>query len=80
MTTQAEFDRLRQTCSNALAQFIAAAHETERRMQQLRLPVGVAADERFLSQRGAEFDACYVYLVAARQLADFLARQLQSVN
>ena len=80
MTNQPEFDRLRQACSSALAQFITEAHETERRMRRLRLPVGVDADVRFLSQRGAEFDACHVYLVATRQLAVFLERQLPSIQ
>jgi len=38
MTTEQEFDLLRQTCSTALQQFIAEARKTELAMQQLTVP------------------------------------------
>lgn len=72
MTDQAEFDRLRATCSTRLKQFIAQARKTERRMQQLRLPVGVEEDLQFLFQRGAEVQACENYLLASLRFRDFL--------
>jgi hypothetical protein len=76
MTSQPEFDCLRQACSSALAEFFAFAHETESRMRHLHLPVGVEEDVEFLCQRGVEFDAFHVYLVASRQLADFVQRHM----
>ena len=55
MTHQQEFDRLRQDCSTTLAQFISAAHETERQMQNLQLIIGADENLEFLSLRRAEF-------------------------
>ena len=65
MTHQQEFDSLRQDCSTTLAQFISAAHETERQMQNLQLIIGADENLEFLSLRRAEFDACYAYVVAS---------------
>jgi uroporphyrinogen-III synthase len=80
MISQREFDRLRRTCSAQLAQFISEARRTERHVQRLRLPVGVETDLQFLSQRGVEFDACYEYLIACRQLTESLRQQAQSIQ
>ena len=80
MTNQPQFDRLRRTCSATLTEFITAAHETERQMQTLELPVHVAEDLQFLSQRRAEFDACHAYIMASHQLTDFVRQQLEFIQ
>ena len=80
MASQREFDRLRRTCSAQLAQFIKEARQTERHVRRLRLPVGAEAALQCISQRGVEFDACYEYLIASRQLAEFLRQQAQSIQ
>jgi hypothetical protein len=80
MTNRRQFDRLRQTCSATLAEFITAAHETERQMQHLRLPVGVDQDRKILSQRRAEFDACHAYVVASHELAEFVHQHLELIQ
>ena len=81
MTSQhREIDRLRRTCSAQLAQFIKEASQTERDVRRLRLPVGAEAALQLSSQRGVEFDACYEYLIASRQLAEFLQQQAQSIQ
>jgi hypothetical protein len=80
MTHQQEFDRLRQDCSTTLAQFITAAYEAERQMQNLQLPMGEDANLQFLSLRRAEFDACYSYIVASHQLTGFLQQKVQPIH
>ena len=80
MTDQPQFDRLRRTCSARLKQFITEAHQTERRMKNLSLPAGVREFHRLTIQRRAEYDACHEYLLASRQVADFLQQQLQSIQ
>jgi hypothetical protein len=80
MIHQPEFDRLRQSCSATLAEFITAAHETERQMQNLQLPVGEDENLKFLSMQRAEFDACYAYVVASRQLTGFLEQKLHFIQ
>jgi hypothetical protein len=80
MTHQQKFDRLRRDCSTTLAQFITAAHETERQMQSLQLLVGADENLKFLSLRRAEFDACYAYVMASNQLTGFLHQKLQPIQ
>jgi hypothetical protein len=80
MTRQQEFDHLRQERSGALAEFITAAHQTERQMQNLHLPIGLDEDREVLSQQRAEVDACYIYITAARKLTDFVRQQLELIQ
>jgi hypothetical protein len=80
MTDQQEFDRLRQTCSDALKQLIFAAHETEFQMQQLSLPVSLDSARRFSEQRRVEAEAHDAYVVASSHLAAFVQQHLYIVN
>ena len=80
MTRQQEFDHLRQERSATLTAFITAAHQTERQMQNLQLPVGEDENLKFLSMQRAEFDACYAYVVASRQLTGFLEQKLHFIQ
>lgn len=80
MADQLQFDRLRRTCSAKLKQFITEAHETERQMQYIRLPVGVQEARQFLTRRQAEYNACHEYLLASSRLADFLRQKSQSIQ
>jgi hypothetical protein len=80
MTDQQEFDRLRQTCSDALKQLIFAAHETEFQMQQLSLPVSLEAARQFSAQRHAEAQSHEAYMVASGRLAAFVQQHLYIVN
>jgi hypothetical protein len=79
MTRHQEFDRLRQERSAALAEFISAARQTERQMQNLDLPIGLDEDREVLSQQRAEVDACYI-ITAARKLTDFVRQQLELIQ
>jgi hypothetical protein len=80
MTDQPEFDRLRQTCSARLREYITAAHETENRMQQLSMPVSLAAVRQFTSQRSAEVVAFENYMLASVRFTDFLQQHSYLVN
>lgn len=72
MEDQPEFDRLRQPCSARLQEYIAAAHETESRMKQLRVPVSLEVVRQFTSQRSMEVVAFENYMVASVRFSDFL--------
>jgi hypothetical protein len=63
-----------------LAEFITAAHQTERQMQNLDLPIGLDEDGEILSQQRSELDACYIYLMASRKLTDFVRQQLELIQ
>ena len=80
MTDQQQFDLLRQTCSAALQQLVAATHETELQMLILCLPVSLDTARRFSRQRQAEVQAHEAYIVASGHLADFVQQHLYIVN
>ena len=80
MTDQLEFDLLRRTCSAALEHFVSKARETDRRMQQLTLPVSLEMARQFTSQRRAEVDACEEYLVVSNHLAAFVQQHLYQIG
>lgn len=80
MTEQLEFDQLRRTCSAALEHFISEARETDRRMQQLTLPVSLETARQFTSQRRAEVGACEEYLIVSSHLAAFVQQHLYLIH
>ena len=71
-TDQAELVRLRQSCSDSLEAFIAAARTTERLLQQFNVPVSEAAVSRLSAQRIDEAEAYDKYMLASMRLKDFL--------
>jgi hypothetical protein len=80
MIDQPQFDRLRQTCSVTLQQFVTEAYETEQRAQSIRLPVGVQGVLHFMTKHQVEYKACHEYLLASKRLADFLEHQLRAIQ
>ena len=80
MADQPEFDRLRQICSTRLEAFIAETRKTELAMQQLTLPVSLAASQQFASQRNTEVVAFENYIWATVRLSDFLQQHVYIVN
>ena len=80
MPIQAEFDRLRQSCSAQLEQFIAEARKTEFSMQQLSLPISLATSRQFTSQRNSEVVAFESYLLASLRLREFLEKHLYIIH
>jgi hypothetical protein len=80
MSDQPEFDRLRQTCSARLEQFITEARQTEFSMKQLTLPVSQEAGRQFSSHRNAEVIAFENYMLASMRLGDFVQQHLYIVN
>jgi hypothetical protein len=80
MTSRPEFDRLRQTCSTALEQFIIEAHKSELSMHHLSMPVSHTAARRFSSQRNAEAAAYENYISTSIRLMNFMLPAPDVIN
>ena len=80
MSDQPQFDHLRRDCSARLEEFIIEVRETERRTRNIKSPATVQEVEWFTTQRGTELDACHEYILASRQLVEFLDKHVRSIQ